>query len=592
VPTSGKKRSFANVAFCRAVLEALDYGNFNYLDSSELRADKMDRNSAAKAANTGRLDSWKEIAAYLKRNVRTVQRWEEMQGLPVHRHSDRKTGSVHAFEKEIDLWLKKDQAPATLRDSTSTHRGGYVVLQRGIRALAVLPLENLSGDSEQEYFADGMTEAIITDLAKISPLRVISRTSIMGYKGTRKTAAEIAEELNVDGVVEGTVLRIGERVRITAQLIHAPSDSHIWAERYEQEYRDVLGLQREVAQAIAAEICGKVAPRERHHLNRQPTIAPEVHEAYLKGRYLWNKRTPEALYKALDYFQQAVKIDPGYALAHAGIADVYLVLGGVILGVIPPRDGMPKARDAAKKALEIDESLGEAYAALAFVSWMYDYDWEAAEKGFRTAIALNPGYATAHQWYAVCLAHLGRTDEAQAEIERARQLDPLSLQINAAVVQVFYFGRAYDRAIEHARRALDLDSTFSTTHLMLALAYKQKRMFAEAFAEGEKALTSSGRSAPCLACIGGCYADSGRKQEAERIIEDLYKLSEQKYVDPYVLSWVHANLHDAERALTHLEHAHAKQSSYLAAIKVDPVFDFLRSDHRFQSLQRRVGLPL
>lgn len=246
---------------------------------------------------------------------------------------------------------------------------------------------------------------------------------------------------------------------------------------------------------------------------------------------------------------------------------------------------------AAKKALEIDPALGEAHAALAFVSRMYDHDWKTAEKGFQTAITLNPGYATAHQWYAVCLIHLGRTDEAQAEIELARQLDPLSLQINAAVVQVFYFGRAYDRAIEHARKALDLDSTFSTTHLMLALAYKEKGMLAEALAEGELALAFSSRSAPCLACIGGCHAVSGRNHEAEKIIEELHKLSEQKYVDSYVLAWVHANLRDTQRALTYLEHAHAKQSSYIAAIKVDPVFDFLRSDPRFQDLQRRIGVP-
>lgn len=280
----------------------------------------MDRNSAAEAANTGRLDSWKGIAVYLKRNVRTVQRWEELQGLPIHRHSNRKTGSVYSFEIEIDSWWKKDQAPTKPHDQTSTHRGGSAVRERNIRALAVLPLENLSGDPEQEYFADGMTEAIITDLAKISPLRVISRTSIMRYKGMRKAASDIVKELNVDGVVEGTVLHIGERVRITVQLIHGLCDSHIWAERYEQEYRDVLGLQREVAQAIAAEICGKVAPCERPYLKRQPTIAPEVHEAYLKGRFLWNKRTPEALNKALDYFRQAVKVDPDYALAHTGIA--------------------------------------------------------------------------------------------------------------------------------------------------------------------------------------------------------------------------------------------------------------------------------
>ncbi len=552
----------------------------------------MNRNSTVKGAKSGRLDSWKEIAAYLKKDIRTVQRWEGSQGLPIHRHSARKTGSVYAFENEIDCWLKKDHARTRLLHTTGAHNGQAAASNKSIHALAVLPLENLSHDPEQEYFADGMTEAIITDLAKISPLRIISRTSIMRYKGARKAAAAIAKELNVDVVLEGTVLRVGERVRITAQLIHAQSDTHLWAERYEQDYRDVLALQREVAQAITAEICGKVASSVRPNLTRQRTISPEVHEAYLKGRYLWNKRTPEALYRALDYFQEAIKLEPGYALAHTAIADVYLVLGGVILGVISPREGMPKAREAAKKALELDGSLGEAHAASAFVSWMYDYDWKTAEKGFQTAIALNPGYATAHQWYAVCLTHLGRADEAQAEIERARQLDPLSLQINAAVVQVFYFGRAYDRAIEYARKALDLDSTFSTTHLMLALAYREKGMFAEALVEGEKALTLSGRTAPCLACIGGCYAAAGRKHEAGKMIEELHKLSDRKYVDSYVIAWVHANLRDTERVLSHLEHANANQSSYLAAIKVDPVFDFLRSDPRFQSLQSRIGLPL
>lgn len=391
-----------------------------------------------------RLDSWKEIAAFLKRDVRTVQRWEASQGLPVRRRTSRKTGSVYAFEHEIEKWLKGGQIHA-----------------------------KLSGQSLPE---------------------------------------------------------------------------------------------------------------------RRESRSPRAHEAYLKGRYLWNKRTPEALFKALDYFQEAIRIDRGYALAHAAIADVYLVLGGVILGVMAPQEGMPKARMAATRALELDDRLGQAHAALAFVTWMFDYDWKTAEKEFQTAIALSPQYATARHWRAVCLAHQGRHREAQVEIERARRLDPLSLQINAAVVQVFYFGRAYGRAIEHARKAIDLDPNFATTHLMMAVAYKEKGMFDDALAEANKALAYSNRSAPCLACVGGCHAAAGRKQEAEKILEELQGLRAQKYVDPYVLAWVHASLHDAERTLVQLEEAYARQSSYIAAIKVDPALDFLRSDSRFQSIQRDVGV--
>lgn len=465
------------------------------------------------------------------------------------------------------------------------------VIPKHIRSLAVLPLGNLSGDPEQEYFADGMTEALITDLAKIRALRVISRTSVMRYKGVRRPLPEIAQELNVDGVVEGSVLRIGDRVRITAELIHGPSDTHLWAESYERDLRDVLALQGEVAQAIAAEIRIKVTPHERARLARKRGVVREAHEAYLKGRYYWNKRTPDAFRKSLEHFQQAIETDPAYALAYAGVADAYVILGSVFHEMLSPREAMPRARAAAKKALEIDETLGEAHAALAYISALHDYDWEAAEKGFQRALALNPGYATARHWYALHLAYQGKLDQAQAEIERAREIDPLSLQINTDMVGVFYLRRAYDQAVEQARKTLDLDATFPDAHLMLALAYKQKGMYAEALAEGEKAASFSAHSAVSLGCIGGCCAARGKKGDARKIIEELQKLSKRQYVSSFFVAWIYANLRDKEASLAHLEQAYSERSTYLAVIKVEPTLDFLRSDPRFQDLLRRVGLP-
>jgi TolB-like protein len=272
-------------------------------------------------------------------------------------------------------------------------------VRRRIRSLAVLPLENLSGDPEQEYFADGMTEALITDLAKISALRVISRTSVMQYKGAHKSLPQIAQELNVDGVVEGSVLRIGERVRITAQLVHSDSDTHLWAESYERDLRDVLAIQADVAQAIAAEIRVRVTPRERKQLRLVHTIDPKAHEAYLLGRYHWNKRAPDSLKKSLEYFRQAIEIQPHYALPYAGLADAYVLLGSMALQVMAPHETMPKARAAAERALQMDETLGEAHATLAYICAAYDYDWEAAERGFRLAVSLNPSYATARHWH-------------------------------------------------------------------------------------------------------------------------------------------------------------------------------------------------
>src|SRR5271155_1980359 len=312
-----------------------------------------------------------------------------------------------------------------------------------IRSLAVLPLESLSGDASQDYFADGMTDELITDLGQISALRVISRTSIMTYKHAHKLLPEIARELNVDAVVEGTVLRSGEQVRITAQLIQAPDDKHLWAESYEGNLRDTLALQKEVARNIAEQIRIEVTPREQAALKSVKAIDPEAYEAYLKGRFFWNKRTADGLKKAVDYFNQAIAKAPNYAAAYSGLADTYALLGDWQYAVMTPKEAMPRAKAAAMKALELDDSLGEAHASLAFCLDGFDWNFEAADREFRRAIELNPGYATAHHWYAWHLSLLGRNTEALAEMRKAENLDPLSLIINSDLAELLLIARSY-----------------------------------------------------------------------------------------------------------------------------------------------------
>src|SRR5579863_2835082 len=425
---------------------------------------------------------------------------------------------------------------------TQAGSGYSSIAGKKIRSVAVLPLANLSGDPEQEYFADGMTEALITDLAKISALRVISRTSVMRYKGAQRSLAEVARELRVDAVVEGSVLRVGDRVRITAELIHGLSDTHLWAERYERDLRDVLALQGEVAQAIAAEIRVKVRPQERARLRGARGVVREAHEAYLKGRYFWNKRTPDSSGKSLEQFQRAIELDPGSALAFAGVAEAYAIAGSIMLEVISPKEAMPKAEAAAKRALEIDETLGEAHATLAYASAVYRYDWEEAERRFRQALTLNPGDATARQLFALHWAYRGDSDRALAEIERAREIDPLSLQINTEVANILYLGRDYDRAIRQANKTLELDARFFGAHLILALAYRQKGLLEDALWQAERAAELSANSTASLGCIGGCQAALGNSRQAKKIIAELEELSKAKFVPSFVTAWIHANL--------------------------------------------------
>ncbi|MDA2914474.1 tetratricopeptide repeat protein, partial [Acidobacteriia bacterium AH_259_A11_L15] len=342
-----------------------------------------------------------------------------------------------------------------------------------ITSIAVLPLDNLMGDTEQDYFVEGMHEALITDLSRIRALKVISRTSVMRYQDTDKPIPEIARELGVDAVVEGSVLRVGNQVRITAQLIHGATDEHLWAEAYERDLTNILVLQREVAQAIAREINIAVTPEEQARLASARPVNPEAHEAYLKGRYQWNKCSQEGLSQAIQFFQQAIEKDPAYARAYAGLADVYAVQPG--WGFAPPSEAFPRARALALKALELDENMAEPYATLGLIKW-YDRDWSAAEQDFRRALELNPNYATAHHWYGLLLSSLGKHEEAIAELESAERLDPVSPIISSWLGTVLFHGRRYDPAAQQFRKTVEMHPEFSLAFVFLGRAYAQMGM--------------------------------------------------------------------------------------------------------------------
>ena len=457
-----------------------------------------------------------------------------------------------------------------------------------IKSLAVLPLRNLSGDLDQEFFAEGMTEALINHLAKIGALRVISRTSAMHYKGTAKLLPEIARELKVDAIVEGSVLRSGDRVRIAVRLIHAPTEQHLWASNYERDLRDVLDLQREMAQTIAQEIQIKVTPAEQARLARARPVNRKAFLDHLKGRYHLNKRTQESLNKAIEQFQSAIEEDPTYAPAYAGLSNCYGLQGTVGIGTKSPRETRPLAVAAARKALQIDGELAEAHAALATMNH-YEWEWAEAEQGFQRALDLNPGYPFAHLLYSDYLVCRGRIEQAVAEARRAEELDPLSENMNWHVGYILYFARRYGEGIQQLQNTLELDPNYAWAHWFLGLSYIQKSMFAEAIASLEKAAVLS-KSPTHVAWLASAYAMSGNTLRARKLFRELMDLQKQRYVSPGAIAFLNITLGEKERAFEWLEKAYQERSNGMAYLGVDPFVDPLRSDPRFQDLLRRIGL--
>jgi TolB-like protein/DNA-binding winged helix-turn-helix (wHTH) protein/Flp pilus assembly protein TadD len=459
-----------------------------------------------------------------------------------------------------------------------------------INSIAVLPFEDLSGDPSQEYFSDGLTDELITDLAQLTKRRVISRTSVMQYKGTKETAPEIARQLNVDALVEGTVERSGGRVRVRTRLVRARTDRQIWASSYDSELNDVLTLQGEIAGEIADEISvalgGQPRPGARHPFRHAANFA--AYDEYLKGLYFWNKRDPDGFRQAIVCFKKAIDDDPNYAAAYAGLADSYAMMSSYLL--VPPSEFMPKARAAALKAIEIDDSLAEAHTSLAIVDENYDWDLKLAEKEYRRAIELNPSYSTAHQWYAECLAFEGRFDEALAESARALQLDPLSLIVAADNGAALYFARRNQLAIQRFRTVLDIHPGFPRAQLIIG-AYVEEGRFKEALDENKLWQRDDGGQPWTWAWEAYVYARAGERHEAARALEDLKRrLRRDPAQTAPLMAFVYAGMNDREHALFWLNKAYSEHSNTLLSLKVDPAYDFVRDDPRFQDLLRKVGL--
>ena len=456
-----------------------------------------------------------------------------------------------------------------------------------IGSLAVLPLENLSHDPEQQYFADGMTDELITALAKISALRVVSRTSVMQYKGTKKSISQIAGELNVEAVLEGTVTRDRNRVRITAQLIGAVPEKHLWAESYEGSLEEVLTLQDRVASAVAREIQIQMTPRERTLLATPRPVDPEAYEAYMKGRYLWQGASEENLRKSQDYFEQAIKKDPGYALAWAGLADTYDRLAG--WGVVPFKDSAPRAKAAAEKALDLDDSLAGPLITLANAKTNLEWDWDGAERLCKRAIELNPNYGNAHHLYATLLAALGRVREAIAEARRAHEVEPLNAVFHANVIWKLYLAHEYKEAELEFRKVREWRPNVTGGYIM-ASVYLQTGRQREAVAELRRSAAESHSGILELMYLGHALGSSGARAEGHKVLEQMHALSQRRYVPPEHFAIVYEGLGERDRALQWFEKACAEHSMN-AWLLPDPRLDSIRSEPRFKDIMRRLGLP-
>jgi eukaryotic-like serine/threonine-protein kinase len=458
-----------------------------------------------------------------------------------------------------------------------------------IRSLAVLPLANLSGDPAQEYFCDGMTDVLIAGLAQIKALKVISRTSVMQYKEARKPLPQIARELGVEGIIEGSVMRSGNRVRITAQLIDARQDRHLWANNYEREMTDVLALQAEVVREITGEIRAQVTPQERERLSATRTVDPEAFQAYLMGRFFYNKTTAPALEKSIEHFKKSIERDPQYAAAYAELANAYATLG--TMGTLPIAEFTSKEREAALKALEIDDTLAEGHAALGIVKFN-DWDWDGAAREYKRAIELNPNYALAYDFYSQILLILCRQEESLAASVRARELDPLNLFINSDVLFRLYCLGFYDKALAESQKILEIDPNYWMTHWTRGLSYSAKGMHEEAIAEQQKAGALSEGSLECLPELGYAYARAGRTAEAMKVLDKLRVESKKRFVPSSFFAFVYIGLGEINRAFELLEKSYQEHDGRLTGILIDPTLGPIRSDPRFRDLLRRMKLPM
>jgi TolB-like protein/Tfp pilus assembly protein PilF len=459
------------------------------------------------------------------------------------------------------------------------------------KSIAVLPFENLSGDPNNAYFTEGIQEEILTRLSKIADLKVISRTSTQHFKSSPDNLSQIAQRLGVTNILEGSVQKAANQVRVSVQLINATTDAHLWAESFDRELTDIFKVESDIAKNIAEALQATLTGSEKQAIAKHPTANPEAYELYLKGRFFWNKRTGADLRRAIDYFSQAIENDPKYAQAYSGLADCYSSLGfGFDVGSLAPKEAMRKAKAAALKALEMDDTLAEAHTSLAFTKLNYDWDWSGAEREFKRAIELNPNYDNAHHWYSHYFTAMGQTEESLAESKRALELDQLGLIMNEHLGWHYFYARQYDLAIEQFRKTLEMDPNYGLTHWYLGMAYEQKAKYVEALAELQKGKDLLKENVGVEADLGHTYAVSGNREEAQKVMDELEELSKQRYVSSYHIALIYTGLGEKDRAFEWLEKAYEERSDLLVYLKVEPRLDRLRSDPRFTRLLHRMGL--
>jgi TolB-like protein/Tfp pilus assembly protein PilF/predicted Ser/Thr protein kinase len=460
-----------------------------------------------------------------------------------------------------------------------------------INSVAVLPFINASADPNAEYLSDGITESLINSLSQLPHLKVMSRDTAFMYKGKDTDAHTVGQALGVRAVFKGRVMQRGNDLEISAELVDARDNSHIWGQQYSRKSADIFALQGELAKEITGMLRMRLTGEDEKRMTKTYTANPEAYQDYLKGRYWWNKRTEEGLNKCIEYVQRAIEKDPNYALAYAGLADCYNSQAN--FGFIPPKEAFPRSREFALKALEIDDTLPEAHTVLGLIKTSYDWDWSGAEKEYQRAIELNPRYGEVHYYFGLSLRNMGRLDAAIAETKRGLELDPISLTINRGLGLAFYTARQYDQAIEQEQRTLELDPTYIPAHRTLGMTYAQKSMYREATAEFDKALLISPGNPGALSELGYCYALSGQRPAAQKVLDQLNELSKQKYVPAGYRAMIYIGLGEKDKAFEWLEKSYQDRfivGDGMGDIKVDPVFDPLRSDPRFKDLLRRMNL--
>lgn len=509
-----------------------------------------------------------------------------------HRYIENIPKRGYRFTADVkEVWEADDVARSASRASPASAgaREEDALPEAVINSLAVLPLINATDDPGVEYLSDGITESLINKLSQFPQLRVMARSMVFRHKGRDVDPQEVGRDLGVHAVLTGRLIQLGDSLIIRTELTDVRNGQHLWGEQYNRKPSDLLAVQEEISWEISEKLRLKLSGEQKRRLTKRYTESTEAYSTYLKGRFYWNKRTLDGLKKGAEYFEQAISIDPQYALPHAGLADSYLLLGSVEYCALDPQEARRRARAAALEALRIDDSLAEAHASLAYVK-MFDWDWTDALKEFEQAMELNPSYATARHWYALYLMAMNRQREALREIERAREIDPLSLPINAGVAWHFFLTRQYERAVEECERTLEMDSNFYMAHFLRGLAYVQLSKHKQALEEYQKGSQLSGSTPLLLAAQGHAYALLGRVNAAQDILAELFQLARERYVSPYYIAVIYTGLGQTDKAFEWLRSACANHSEGLTWLKVDPTIDSLRSDERFNELIRRVRL--